>query len=115
MVDSLVPVIIAAMIGFYSIVNFTSAQLLWHHKMILGSFPVWIICIGGYLRVMVARAKYAPWEIVVTKLVFVVSGLVFFYIGFQYMNGAYKITGGFLTEFEYRFRDMVYLYVFGCV
>ena len=42
-------------------------------------------------------------------------GLIFFYVGFTYMNGGYKITDGYLMEAEGRFRDMTYLYVFGVV
>jgi hypothetical protein len=41
--------------------------------------------------------------------------LVFFYVGFEYMNGKYKISQGYYVELELTLRDLIYLYVFGIV
>ena len=49
------------------------------------------------------------------KFVVMLCGLVFFYVGFRYMMGAYKVTGGYFKEFETTLKNMVYLYVFGLV
>ena len=38
-----------------------------------------------------------------------------FYIGFQYMNGAYKITEGYFIEMESTLKDLSLLFVFGIV
>lgn len=40
-------------------------------------------------------------------------GLIFFYVGFTYMKGAYKITKGFMPEVEDTVKNVIYLYVFG--
>lgn len=44
-----------------------------------------------------------------------ICGLIFFYVGFDYMNGSYKITHGYLIKIENTIKDMTYLYVFGIV
>lgn len=114
MVDSCVPVMIASVIGFYAMLNFVGMQS-WYVRMYAACFPTWVIYFGGTLRVMIAYGKCARWEIIIYKLGVMSCGLIFFYVGFTYMNGGYKITDGYLIEAEGRFRDMTYLYVFGVV
>ena len=64
---------------------------------------------------MIAYARWSKWEVIAYKISVLSCGLVFFYVGFTFMNGGYKITSGYLVTVEGRFRDMVYLYVFGVV
>lgn len=70
---------------------------------------------AGSLRVMIAYEKWERWKIVLYKLAVMTCGLIFFYVGFTYMNGAYKITKGYLPEVEETVKNVVYLYVFGNV
>jgi hypothetical protein len=114
MVDSCVPVMIASVIGFYAMLNFVGMGS-WHVTLYAICFPTMVIYFGGALRVMIAYGKCARWEIISYKLSVMSCGLIFFYVGFTYMNGGYKVTDGYLIEAEGRFRDMTYLYVFGVV
>jgi hypothetical protein len=97
LVDSLVPVLIATIIGFYSILNFLSVGA-WYNYVYAIAFPTWVVYFAGNLRVMVAYSKCSRWEIIIFKLTLLICGLVFFYIGFTFMRGGYKITRGYLKE-----------------
>lgn len=46
------------------------------------------------------------------KFTVLFCALVFFYIGFDFMRGGYKITGGYLTDMENTVKNMTYLYIF---
>ena len=43
------------------------------------------------------------------------TGLAFFYVGFVYLRGGYKITKGFFLSLEIKLKDLMTLYVFGAV
>lgn len=45
---------------------------------------------------MIAYEKWEKWKLIVYKLGVMSCGLIFFYVGFVYMKGAYKITKGYL-------------------
>lgn len=62
---------------------------------------------------MLAFEKWERWKVIVFKLAVMLCGLIFFYVGFVYMNGAYKITEGYFPEIEDTVKNLVYLYVFG--
>lgn len=114
LLDSSVPVVIAATIGFFAISNFASTNK-WFQVMSAVAFPIWVTYLGGSMRVMIAYVKWTKWELILYKIVLIFSGLIFFYVGYEYMMGRYKITSGYLVEVESRFKDMIYLYVFGIV
>ena len=69
----------------------------------------------GTLRVMIAHCNWSRIEIIFYKLVVLFCALVYFYIGYEYMNGKYKISGGFYVSLETQLKDLTYLYVFGNV
>lgn len=62
---------------------------------------------------MIAYGNWAKWEVIVYKLIVVFAGLVNFYVGFEYMNGKYKVTKGYYIALEAQLKDLTYLYVFG--
>ena len=70
---------------------------------------------SGYLRVLIAYSYWSRWQIIVYKIGVLICGLIFFFIGFEYMNGKYKFTKGFLVDKETTLKDLTYLYVFGNV
>lgn len=105
---------IAAISSFYSYILYQTDSS-WMEKVCLACFPVWVIYFAGYLRVLVAYGDLARWEVISYKLVVMICGLIFFYIGYDYMMGTYKVTNGFLVELEATIKDMIYLYVFGAV
>jgi hypothetical protein len=106
------PVAISAIIGFYSLLNLFSLDA-WHRKCYAIAFPVWVVYLMGMLRVMIAYCKWSKCEVILFKLLVLACGLVYFYVGFEYMNGKYKITKGHYIAMEEKLRDLVYLYVFG--
>ena len=53
------------------------------------------------------------WQVLLYKIFALASALLFFYVGFTFMRGAYKITRGHLKEKEDAFKNVIYLYVFG--
>jgi hypothetical protein len=95
--DSVVPVMIAAMIGFYAVLLFLEKGV-WYQTAYAFDFPVWVIYFAGSLRVMIAFANWSKWEVICYKLVTMSCGLIFFYVGFTFMNGGYKITSGYLVH-----------------
>lgn len=95
LLDSTIPVVIAASIGFFAIYNFSSTGE-WYQILYSIAYPIWIVYLGGSLRVMIKHVKWSRWEIVLYKLVLLFSGLILFYVGFEYMNGKYKISSGYL-------------------
>ena len=112
--DSLVPVIIAGIIGYVSLQRFVmQEQPKWYHYAYMVNFPLWVVYFGGFLKVMIAYAEWSRWEVIFYKISVMACGLTFFYVGFSYMNGGYKITSGFIVQIEWKFRDLVYLFVFG--
>lgn len=64
---------------------------------------------------MIAYGNWSRWEVIVYKLSVLFAGLVNFYVGFEYMNGKYKVTKGFYISLETQLKDLTYLYVFGNV
>lgn len=70
---------------------------------------------AGTLRVMIAYSNWSRWEVLLYKLFVLFAGLVNFYVGYEYMNGKYKISKGFFVSKELQLRDLTYLYVFGNV
>ena len=69
----------------------------------------------GYLRVLIVYCYWKRWQIIFFKFSVLVSGLIFFYIGFVYLKGGYKITKGYLISLEIQLKDLSTLYVFGLV
>ena len=112
--DSVVPVLIAAGIGFFAVWDFLNKGT-WYHLCYAISFPLWIVYMVGTLRVMIAYCNWSRWEIVLYKLLVLFAGLINFYVGYEYMNGKYKISKGFFISLETQLRDLTYLYVFGNV
>ncbi len=112
--DSVVPVLIAGMIGFYAILRFLTTNE-WYEQCFGVAYPIWVIYFSGSLRVMIVYVDWSRWEVILYKLTVMFCGLIFFYVGFEYMNGKYKISQGFLTEFENTLKELTYLYVFGNV
>ena len=94
--DSIAPVMAAAMISFYAILNFLTSGR-WYETCYYIAFPIWVVYMTGYLRVLIVYSFWARWQVICYKLVVLISGLIFFYIGFKYMNGGYKFTYGFLA------------------
>lgn len=64
---------------------------------------------------MIAYEKWERWKVVLYKLAVLFCGLIFFYVGFTYMKGGYKITKGYLPAVEETVKNVIYLYVFGNV
>jgi TctA family transporter len=62
---------------------------------------------------MIAYEKWSKWKVIVYKVAVLGCGLIFFYVGVDYMNGAYKLTMGYFPTIEAIIKNMVYLYVFG--
>jgi hypothetical protein len=114
MLDSLIPVLVAGLIGFFSVFDFLSTGE-WYELGFEACFPVFVFYYGGSLRVMIAYERWARWKVVLYKLACMSCGLIFFYVGFTYMNGAYKVTKGYLPQVEETVKNVVYLYVFGNV
>jgi hypothetical protein len=77
------------------------------------SFPLFLFYYGGCIRVMIAYEKWQRWKVIIFKLAVLSCGLIFFYVGFVYMRGAYKISKGYLPKMEETVKNVVYLYVFG--
>lgn len=102
------------MIAFFSIYNFVKSGL-WYQTAYAVCFPFWIVTYSGSLRVIIAYMNWERWQVILYKLVVLLCGLIFFYVGYRYMMGAYKVTGGYFSEFESTLKNMVYLYVFGLV
>ena len=95
--DSIVPNIVTIIIMFKTLPTvFTLND--WTLKVFSFSFPVWVIYLTGNLRVHLIYVKWKSWQILLFKVAIVASGLMNFYIGFKYLNGAYKITKGFKPE-----------------
>ena len=108
------PVLIAAIIGFFAVWDFLNKGT-WYHLCYAISFPIWVTYMVGTLRVMIAYCNWSRWEIILYKLLVLFAGLVNFYVGYEYMNGKYKISKGFFVALETQLRDLTYLYVFGNV
>lgn len=87
----------AAIIGFYAVLLFLEAGH-WYQIAYAIDFPLWAIYFAGSLRVNIAFANWSRWEVIAYKIVTMSCGLIFFYIGFTFMNGGYKITRGYLIE-----------------
>ena len=104
----------AAMIGLYAVLDFLTSGR-WYETCYYIAFPIWVAYMTGYLRVLIVYSFWARWQVVCYKLGVLLSGLIFFYIGFKYMNGGYKFTYGFLVAKEIQLKDLTYLYVFGVV
>ena len=68
----------------------------WTTKAYTFTFPV--AYLTGNLRVYFAYVKWKSWQILMYKAAIIISGLLNFYIGFKYLNGAYKITRGIKPE-----------------
>ena len=64
---------------------------------------------------MIVYAEWSRWQIICYKLCIALIGLIAFYIGFEYMNGAYKISEGYFVEMETTLKDLSLLFVFGIV
>ena len=112
--DSIIPVAIAGLIGFYTVLDFLSTKE-WYETCYAIAFPVTVVYVTGYLRVLIVYSYWERWQIIFYKLSMLISGLIFFYIGFVYLNGGYKITKGFLVNLETQLKDLSTLYVFGLV
>jgi len=110
--DSLIPVLVAGIIGFFSVHNYLSTGE-WYEQGFQACFPVFLFYFGGSLRVMIAYEKWQRWKVVLFKMAVLSCGLIFFYVGFTYMKGAYKITKGYRPEVEDTVKNVIYLYVFG--
>lgn len=61
-------------------------------------FPLWVVYLAGNFRVMIAHAAWSRFEVITSKIILIICAFVFFYVGFTYMNGRYKITQGFLVQ-----------------
>lgn len=92
--DSIIPILISAVIAFYSVLSFFGLQE-WYKKVYAISFPLWTIYASGNLRIQIVYANWKKWQIVLYKLSVLFGGLVSFYIGYEYMLGKYKVTKGF--------------------
>ena len=112
--DSILPVVSFAMIAFIAILNFLTTGE-WYEVFYYVAFPIWFVYMSGYLRVSIKYSYWSKWEVIFYKSSVLICGLIMFYTGFKYMNGAYKFTSGFLASAEVKLRELTYLYVFGVV
>ena len=58
--DSIAPIFIAAISGFYSILYFFGLGP-WFMKVYIVIMPIWMIYFAGTLRVMIAHASWCKW------------------------------------------------------
>jgi len=59
-IDSIGPILISAVIAFYSVLNFFGLQE-WYKKLYATSFPIWAVYMIGNLRIQIAYAKWTKW------------------------------------------------------
>ena len=112
--DSIVPVLVSTIISFYSMVNLMPSYS-WDRYVSLITYPAWLFYFTGNLRVMLVYVKWKRWEVILYKVAVIVCGLVSFYIGFEFMRGKYKITGGYVVALEKKLKELVLLMVFANV
>ena len=94
--DSFWPISIGAAIAFYSMITFTGINY-WFQYWMVASFPILVIYMTGYLRVAVYFFQWPKWKIIVYKIMLTSCGMVFFYIGFRFLRGQYKVTRGMMV------------------
>jgi hypothetical protein len=58
--DSVVPVLVGAIIGFFAVWKFLTKGT-WYHMIYAISFPIWVIYMNGTLRVMIAYCNWSRW------------------------------------------------------
>lgn len=58
LLDSVVPVTIASIIGFFAILNFSSTGD-WNQTCMAVIFPIWVVYLAGHFRVMIAHAAWS--------------------------------------------------------
>lgn len=56
--------------------------------------PLWILYFSANTRIIIAYIEMTKCKVILYKLAVLISGLIFFYVGYTFMQGAYKITGG---------------------
>ena len=91
MLDSLLPVLIAGIIGFSTMNNFFITGK-WYEECYYFTYPVWVVFASGYLRVLILYSNWTRWQVVLYKISIMFCAFIFFYIGFKYMTGVYKFS-----------------------
>ena len=74
--------------------------------------PTVIFYICGSTRVLMAYCQLNKWEVILFKFVMTCCGMMYFYIGYEFMTGKYKFSKGALLEMEIQAKDLLYLYLF---
>lgn len=86
LLDSLVPGIIAGIITFYCLLIFSLSGT-WSFPCLAVAFVIYMLYLGGTLRVLIAFALWETWQVVAYKISIMLCGLSYFYVAFSFMSG----------------------------
>jgi hypothetical protein len=89
LLDSLLPGVIAGIITFYCLLIFSLSGK-WSLPCLAVAFVVYMLYLGGTLRVLIAFALWSTWQIVAYKISIMLCGLSYFYVAFVFMSGTYR-------------------------
>jgi hypothetical protein len=110
--DNILLVYVAALIGFICFSNFRSDGS-WHYDAIAITFPIDFFLIIGNYRVMLVKAEWSKWKIILYKGALLVCCIMFFEIGVYFITVNYSYTGGLDSTFDGQMKELMLLNVFG--
>lgn len=112
LLDNMLLVYVAAVIGFISFSNFRSDGA-WLYTAIAITFPVDFFLLIGNYRVMLVRAEWSKWKIILSKANLLVCCIMFFQIGVFFISENYSYTNSLDPTFDGQMKQLMLLNVFG--